>query len=70
LKKSGTLFQRAGFFIVQFLAMGLRAGSLKRSGRANTLIQVIRLIWFGKKAGRGWHHHSRAPHRRSMGQGG
>ena len=23
-----------------------------------------------KKAGRGWHHHSRAPHRRSMGPGG
>jgi hypothetical protein len=23
-----------------------------------------------KKAGRGWHHHSRAPRRRSMGQGG
>jgi len=23
-----------------------------------------------RKAGRGWHHHSRAPHRRSMGQGG
>jgi hypothetical protein len=23
-----------------------------------------------KKAGRGWHHHSRALHRRSMGQGG
>jgi hypothetical protein len=25
---------------------------------------------FRQKAGRGWHHHSRAPHRRSMGQGG
>jgi hypothetical protein len=23
-----------------------------------------------EKAGRGWHHHSRAPRRRSMGQGG
>jgi hypothetical protein len=23
-----------------------------------------------KKAGRGWHHHSRAPRHRSMGQGG
>jgi hypothetical protein len=23
-----------------------------------------------KNWGRGWHHHSRAPHRRSMGQGG
>jgi hypothetical protein len=28
------------------------------------------LIWLRKKAGRGWHHHSRALHRRSMGQGG
>jgi hypothetical protein len=24
----------------------------------------------GKKAGRGWHHHTRALRRRSMGQGG
>jgi hypothetical protein len=27
------------------------------------------IVFSDKKAGRGWHHHSRAPHRRSMGQG-
>jgi hypothetical protein len=30
----------------------------------------FRVRIFEKKAGRGWHHQSRAPRRRSMGQGG
>ena len=39
-------------------------------GRMSPRSATSSLMSLRKKAGRGWHHHSRALHRRSMGQGG